>query len=52
MLILIASIVLLGLAASVAAPWIRYQLDFDRCLDQGGEFDRQTGRCLKEPVGE
>jgi hypothetical protein len=38
-------LILIGLVAGWVGPWVLHHLEVDRCLDAGGVFNAETGRC-------
>lgn len=42
---LIAGVFVLALLAAAILPWVFDFVRSDRCLDRGGSFNYQTGKC-------
>lgn len=45
MLLLFLLPLVIGIAVAIIAPYLKIELAVDRCLDQGGSYNRESGNC-------
>lgn len=46
MLLLPVLLITIGILVATAAPWLKRQVDVDRCLDAGGKYEYQANTCI------
>ena len=44
------AVILLGVLAAIVVPRLMFHFDVDRCLDLGGAFNYEKGRCEMEKI--
>ena len=46
MLWMLVAVILVAILAAILTPVLKMHLSIDKCLDAGGSYDHNTGKCV------